>query len=76
MTEPIEVNGKLTWTAEASAAVVAAYKRGNTSAAAVCNALGWKTVKKPKVANKINSLRSAGVLEAPLSSLTKLKCVF
>ena len=67
MTEPIEVNGKLTWTPEASAAVVAAVKRGHTTATAVCNALGWKTVKKQKVANKISSLRSAGALEVPPS---------
>lgn len=65
MTEPIEVGGKITWNPDASAAVVAAFKRGHTTATAVCTALGWENIKKQKVANKIASLKSAGALEAP-----------
>ena len=60
MTEPIEVNGKLTWTPAATAAVVAAFKRGHLTATSVCNALQWKTVKRAKVSNKIASLKASG----------------
>jgi hypothetical protein len=63
MSEPMEIDGKLHWSEESVGALKAAYKKGFTTATAACKALGWNTVKKHKVQNKIGSMKSNNLLE-------------